>query len=809
MKIKRVKLQPFGGIIRREVAFSPGLNVVLGPNEAGKSTIFHAIQKVFFTRTRLRKPQFAREMERFIPVGGDTCRVELDFEVAGQAYRLERSWGSEAASRLILADGVQLTDEEEIERRLEELLPANAATFRSALMTYQSGLEKTVQELAERFPETIYSLGDILRQALFETGGVSVDRFQAELEAQHRAYFGRWDRERKRPEGNRGLGNRWLKGTGKVVEAWYRREERRQQLETVRRVEEEIDRTNRILKERLERISEIQAFLEKNRPVVTSLQRRQVLEAEIGHLDIRLEQLKDVNRQWPVLAHRIKEREKELRDLQIRMETLQQERVRAEQRVQFQKLWERFEQARKKQQDLEAARQALRQVKALTDDEMRQIRQWYHERERLESRLQAGELRVEFLPRKALKITVQEDLQAPREVPLKPPKEQTFEVSGRIRLEHPDWQLTVTSRKVDFDALEKRYREVQRNLDAWKTKLGFHLLEEAERLHQDFQEKVRREEFARQALEELLGEETLDSLQQAVEQMKAQEEARPPAVVAEELAETRMRLEQASRELEDWRARVAQYREAYGSLDELLIQVGELTRRRRQLEEERAKLPPLPEEIAAPETFVETFRRQEEERETLEEEIRQLERSLFELETEISGNSAEELEREYREADAAFQQVLRQGEALARVREHTREILRHLDRDTFRELERELSGLVEQLTEGRYRRVSLQEKLPRAFVRPDGKELPYRILSHGTRDVLGLALRLTIGKYFLRNSDGPFILDDPLVDLDPARQQAAARVLREFAAEKQVIIFTCHPTHAELLGGELIELESD
>jgi uncharacterized protein YhaN len=49
-------------------------------------------------------------------------------------------------------------------------------------------------------------------------------------------------------------------------------------------------------------------------------------------------------------------------------------------------------------------------------------------------------------------------------------------------------------------------------------------------------------------------------------------------------------------------------------------------------------------------------------------------------------------------------------------------------------------------------------------------------------------------------------MDDPLVNMDPARQEKAAELIKEYASNKQVLIFTCHPRHAELLGGNQIKL---
>jgi len=49
-------------------------------------------------------------------------------------------------------------------------------------------------------------------------------------------------------------------------------------------------------------------------------------------------------------------------------------------------------------------------------------------------------------------------------------------------------------------------------------------------------------------------------------------------------------------------------------------------------------------------------------------------------------------------------------------------------------------------------------------------------------------------------------MDDPLVDLDPDRQSKAADAIKDFAENKQLILLTCHPTHAKMLGGNQIKL---
>jgi DNA repair protein SbcC/Rad50 len=98
--------------------------------------------------------------------------------------------------------------------------------------------------------------------------------------------------------------------------------------------------------------------------------------------------------------------------------------------------------------------------------------------------------------------------------------------------------------------------------------------------------------------------------------------------------------------------------------------------------------------------------------------------------------------------------------------------------------------------------------LPSGFVRDDGEVLGAHLLSTGTQDVLGLAIRLAMAEFFLDGKQGFLVMDDPLVDMDPSRQQQAASLLRNYAEEngRQVIVFTCFPGHAEMLGGRVVGL---
>ncbi|HHY93934.1 MAG TPA: AAA family ATPase [Firmicutes bacterium] len=70
--------------------------------------------------------------------------------------------------------------------------------------------------------------------------------------------------------------------------------------------------------------------------------------------------------------------------------------------------------------------------------------------------------------------------------------------------------------------------------------------------------------------------------------------------------------------------------------------------------------------------------------------------------------------------------------------------------------------------------------------------------SRGLAEQVYLAVRLGLAREFGRQAEPlPVVLDDVLVDFDPARQAAAARVILDFARQQQVFFLSCHPEQLE------------
>lgn len=84
-------------------------------------------------------------------------------------------------------------------------------------------------------------------------------------------------------------------------------------------------------------------------------------------------------------------------------------------------------------------------------------------------------------------------------------------------------------------------------------------------------------------------------------------------------------------------------------------------------------------------------------------------------------------------------------------------------------------------------------------------------LSRGTREQLYLALRFGLIREFGEHAERlPVVVDEALVNFDPARARQAAEAFGQLAETNQVLVFTCHPATAEMFAGasgaEVVEI---
>jgi len=97
--LHRLELRRFLGLPDHVFEFAPGLNVVVGPNEAGKSTLRTAIRTVLYENPATASSRY-REQYRSWQVD-DPPELRLHFELTGRRFTLTKNY---ATRKVVLAD---------------------------------------------------------------------------------------------------------------------------------------------------------------------------------------------------------------------------------------------------------------------------------------------------------------------------------------------------------------------------------------------------------------------------------------------------------------------------------------------------------------------------------------------------------------------------------------------------------------------------------------------------------------------------------------------------------------------------------
>lgn len=807
MILQKITLNPFAGLSNITIEFHRSLNVILGKNEAGKSTIYHAIENVLFRPSKLRKNIFEKEMQRFIPIGGDNAGVHLVFIAQEKTYQLYRRWRSKnPEAEFILPDGSSISDDESIRQKLQELLPAPEGTCKAILMSYQTGLSKTLDDIKLSDGSSLRDLDDILRGAVLESDGISVARFQEMLQQQYNDYFNKWDIRADEPEGGKGIENPWKRGAGTIVECFYEKEKIAQKLKNAKHYEDEYDRILTEISKLKEEARSEREYLDEHRRAYDDSRERTTIESAILKIDSQREKLNEANRRWPVTEAEIANLKSRIPEIENEIGRLKTEKDQADKAKQNRKYIEKYNRARKRKEETDEADRSLRKIIKITSEQIRKLEKLDRNIGELKIQIEAGKLKLNLLARKDITLQIHKGVDDPEQISVAAGKSGTIESGATLKLEHKDWAMNIVSGEEDIEGIITRYNGLRDEYGSILESCGAGSLSDAKEKNKNYEELNRKYQNAVNNLEAELEGDTYDDLEAKVRNIGETGNVREPEVIVRELTTREHEHKKVRNDLREREERVAEYTELYKDQDSLHERLGSILHERKQFETRLENLAPVPGGMSNDEFLKEYDDRRENLQSDINEKIKALDLDKAGLEGRAPDRSVEEIEKEYREAERMFRSELRKGLAVKKIRDTAAEIITGLDTELYGDLKNNVEGYIAGMTANRYTRIEMEINVPSGFRREDGKILPADYLSVGTKDVLGLSLRLSMAKFFLKETDGFLIMDDPLVDLDPERQELAAKAIIEFSADKQVLVFTCHPGHAEMLGGKSIEL---
>jgi len=807
VRILSLRLHPFGRFPDRTVSFAPGLNVVFGPNEAGKSTLFRAVGTALFEPSRLGKIRLHELSRHLFPVGGgDHAAAEMVLETGEGRYTLRRRWGSAPSSELVLPGGASVSEEQAVGERLKAILPAAEGSFRAVLLAGQAELAGTVAALAAAEGLAARDeLAAVLRKAVQETGGVSVDRFRRSLEKGLKDAFDNWDVDRGAPAKGRGLDNRWKRDVGGVLAAYYGKEEVRAALEAASAFDRGLDDANRGIAEAERALEAARGFLTAHERTYKDARERGRLEADLRAAKAEQTTLQKDHTDWVVNLKKEEETAPAIKELETRHGGLQKEKREAEAAEKAKGLRDRAARVEVLSGRLKAAIARLAATPRLDRDRMEEIREAASAIDGLQKALKSGRLAVQIKTRTAVHLEIREDLGPAEGLELGPEELRTFDTAWRFGIRHPDFDVSV---KMLGDR-EKSGRELKEKGKALADMLsacgcaGLKAAESAHRLWEDLNGEAER---ARRNLADELGGETEEAFRARAAALGQASTARPLAEVASEAARADAELRQARADLERFRGRIRELSAKHRDPGSLLLALAKAAQGEKDCGDALAAGAPLPDGYPDADAFVAAYEKAQGEARDAEAALSGLRARKEALLERAPESSAEELAGELASREEAFSAALSRGKALLRIRAAEGRLSAGGDDAVFGGLRDETVRLFSAMTGGRWISLEMKDGLPSAARAGDGTPMPRELLSAGAGDALALALRLAMAGRLLGDGDGFLMMDDPLVDLDPERQEAAAARIRAFAAKHQTVILTCHPRHAEILGGNRIGL---
>ncbi len=148
MQILSIHLKNIKSHRDTELNFSPGINVLSGPNGVGKSTIFEAIGYAMFG---VDAQSFVGNVERFITIGAKRGEIAVVFQLADEErYRVSRTVGTPSKWLLAKEVGGEFEVEEHKDSQGDRGAPERVARPRQWPLA-----RRTVRTGDRPFPERI------------------------------------------------------------------------------------------------------------------------------------------------------------------------------------------------------------------------------------------------------------------------------------------------------------------------------------------------------------------------------------------------------------------------------------------------------------------------------------------------------------------------------------------------------------------------------------------------------------------------------------------------------------------------------
>lgn len=850
MILHSLKVAHWRGLTVELPNLHPGLNLITGPNQAGKSRLVQALRFGLFESSN-GQAEYKRELKTSGDLSAGSPRVEIEFELQGQRWTVVKEFLS---SNETVLRGPRTLKGEAAETELAQLLGVSPPKTKllegeelglwSLLWIEQGNSLLAPDQLNKRaYGKLSEVLDEEFRAASMGEVG---QRLMAQVEAEaERYYTATAGRETKLLKSQR---SRLDELTVQLDQA---RKERDQVAVNAERLEE-LERNEVALQQRLllqkqhlqEALEQQQQLAElRNQLQLGEQQLQAQLEAqarrealdqqrEDRHTELQQqqEQQAQAERTLAALEATLAERNQQVEQVEERQRALRtqlREQQRQQRHLQAQQEWSHLTQRQQRAQALMTeqaqTQKELDALPPLTLEQVQGLRKLDQDFQVKEATLQANAVRVLVAVGEPVDLNG-ERRQAGERVALG--------ITGERTLALGTHRITIQPQGGKLEQLRDQFRDVQTDYKQELEALRVRNLAHAE-------EVLSR----RQALEGLLRErqrelelqvpEGMGPLQLRLQQLQehwgpALEEA-PEAVDAAALEQLEQRESDLQVELERARSQRDQVHAQKTTTAEQTIAlktVGEGLRTEIQRLQTQLAAQPTQEQL---ERKVRTLKQEQEARQEVyqqrgghdvEERVAQLTNAKEGLERQVqdhrvqvgqlrervaqgSGSGSHEHVQELEATEEQLRTELGRLERQAAAAQRLREVLEAARQETQQRFTAPVLKRIEphlQLLFPEWK-LTLDDQLGLEGLRTDRMDLAFKEFSGGAREQISMLVRLGFAEVLGAEEPYPVVFDDALVNTDPERLQRMQKVLYRVAQKQiQILLFSCHGAAFDGLG---------
>lgn len=803
MHIKSYKTNRFAGLKNLDIEFEDGLNVILGPNESGKSTLIEGIYHTLFKEAKLTKNRKADKefTNRFMPISkGDTIDGKLTIKYSDKEYEIYKSWGADTKAELVYDDGYIIRDENSIKKELEKIFDFGESTYSNIVFAKQKNLKKAINNIMEN-PDLSKEMTDVLRRTMMELDGVSIDLIEKNLIEEKEKLFNRWDIEKSYPQNNKGINDPYKVGLGTIIKSFYNKEGLKIQVKEAYEAEKNFE----IIAEELNNVKKQKKIFEAEKENLDSIKddinNREVFNYKLELLNKDEVELKEINENWPKYEMKLSNIDEKIKFLEKNTEELEDKKKLSEKCDEKIKLKSKIETIEKIEEEIILLKEKLDKISIITDVDIDNLRKLENEMMKLETTMSAGKIIGIIKKDSGKEIYIKNDFEDRRLLDT-----DNFSAKGFVNIVYNDeFELEIKTGELDFNELSNKYKSIKEEFFEKLENLKIKNINEGSSNLLEIKDINNKLDKLNDKKNLILDNKDIEDIKERYEELDKLDLNIDIDLIEESLKENSKNIIDLKANKANIESKIDNWEKLYGKQENIIDKLVDKKMNKREIEKSMADLKPLPENF-------ENIREFKDRLNYLDENIRVLRAKDYDLndkyylaERDLSDETYEELNSQYLEAKKEFNRQLERGKNILKIEKVFYKVKESMDNNPMQPLIKEFGRLLEIITAGDYNTGNIKEDFYIELIKED-TSMPIDLLSAGTYDSVALALRFAMLKYIFDENKGYVILDDCLVDLDPERKKESINLIKEFAKDYQIIFTTCDPDTAKALGGNIINM---